>query len=38
MEKLKRDDSDVLLSHLERIHTTEMGMDRIKKNLGIDVE
>lgn len=27
-----------LLSNIDKIHTTEMGVDRIKRNLGIDVE
>lgn len=26
------------LSNLEKLHTTVMGIDRIKKNLGLDVE
>ena len=28
----------VLLENLEKVHTTEMGVDRIKRNIGVDVE
>ena len=28
----------VLLDNLEKVHTTEMGVDRIKRNIGLDVE
>ena len=28
----------VLLENIDKIHTTEMGVGRIQKNLGIDVE
>lgn len=28
----------ILIDNLEKIHTTEMGVDRIKKNLKINVE
>lgn len=31
-------DKDVLLSNIDRIHTTKLGVDRIKRNLKIDVE
>lgn len=31
------DDSSILLSNLEKLHTTPMGIDRIKKHLSIDV-
>lgn len=31
------EDKKVLLDHLDQLHTTEMGIDRIKKNLKIDV-
>lgn len=31
-------DYRILLSNLDRLHTTKMGVDRIKKNLGIDVD
>ena len=27
-----------LLENLEKVHTTEMGVDRIKRNIGVDVE
>lgn len=27
---------DILLSNIDKIHTTEMGIDRIKKNLKLD--
>ena len=27
---------DILLSNIYKIHTTEMGIDRIKKNLKLD--
>lgn len=27
-----------LLEHLDQIHTTELGMERIKRNLSLDVE
>lgn len=27
---------EILLSNIDKIHTTKMGMDRIKKNLKID--
>lgn len=29
-------DKEVLLSNIDKAHTTEMGIDRIKKNLKID--
>lgn len=28
----------ILIDNLEKIHTTEMGVDRIKKNLKVNVE
>ena len=28
-------EKEILLSNLDRIHTTEMGIERIKKNLGL---
>ncbi len=31
------EDKKILLDHLDQLHTTEMGIDRIKKNLKIDV-
>ena len=27
-----------LLNNLDKVHTTEMGVDRIKRNIGVDVE
>ncbi len=32
------DNEELLLSNLDKVHTTQMGIDRIKKNLGIDVD
>ncbi len=32
------EDKKILLDHLHKLHTTEMGIDRIKKNLKIDVD
>lgn len=29
-------DKNVLLSHINLLHTTPMGIDRIKNNLGLD--
>lgn len=29
-------DKDVLLANIDKVHTTEMGIDRIKKNLKLD--
>ena len=29
-------DKENLLSNIDKVHTTEMGIDRIKKNLGLD--
>lgn len=29
-------DKEILLSNIDKIHTTEMGIDRIKKNLNLD--
>ena len=29
--------SNDLLNNLEKIHTTELGVERIKKNLGLDI-
>jgi hypothetical protein len=38
----KRDDimhdNEILLSNLDKIHTTKMGVDRLKRNLGLDKE
>lgn len=32
------DSKESLLQYLDKLHTTELGADRIKKNLGIDVD
>ncbi len=29
---------EILLSNIDKIHTTEMGVERIKKNLKIDID
>lgn len=29
-------DKNVLLSHIDLLHTTPMGINRIRKNLGLD--
>ena len=29
---------DILLSNIDKLHTTSMGIDRIKKNLKIDID
>lgn len=29
---------EILINNLDKIHTTKMGVDRIKNNLGIDVD
>ena len=31
-------DKEVLLSNIDKVHTTEMGIDRIKKNLKLDTD
>lgn len=31
------EDMQILLNNLDKIHTTEMGIDRIKKNLKLDI-
>ena len=31
-------DKEVLISNLDKIHTTELGIERIKRNLNLDVE
>ena len=28
--------SNVLIDNIDKVHTTEMGVDRIRKNLGLD--
>ena len=30
------EDKKILLDNIDKIHTTDMGIDRIKRNLGID--
>lgn len=30
-------DKEILLSNIDKIHTTEMGVDRIKKNLKLEI-
>lgn len=30
--------SDILLTNIDKIHTTEMGIDRIKKNLKLNMD
>ena len=30
------EDKNLLLQNIDRLHTTEMGADRIRKNLGLD--
>lgn len=32
------EDKSALLNHLDKIHTTEMGVDRIRKNLKLDTQ
>lgn len=32
------EDKEILLSNIEKIHTTKMGIDRIKKNLKITAD
>ena len=31
-------DNDILISNIEKVHTTTMGTDRIKRNLCLDAE
>ena len=31
-------DKQILLSHIDEVHTTKMGIDRIKRNLKLDVD
>lgn len=38
---LKEEDAmnkEVLLTNIDKVHTTTMGMERIKKNLNLDIE
>lgn len=37
-ETMMNKDGKILLDNLDKIHTTKMGVDRIKKNLNLDVE
>lgn len=30
-------DKEILLSNIDKVHTTEMGINRIKKNLKLDI-
>lgn len=30
------EDKNILLSHIDKIHTTDMGIDRIRRNLKLD--
>ena len=30
------EDKQILLNNIDKVHTTEMGIDRIKKNLKLD--
>ncbi len=36
LRKRKMEDKQILLDNIDKIHTTEMGIDRIKRNLKID--
>lgn len=38
MDGLETDSGDVLLSNLDKLHTTKMGVDRIKNNLSLNVK
>ncbi len=31
-------DKKILLKNIDKVHTTEMGIDRIKKNLQLDID
>lgn len=31
-------DKEILIANINKVHTTEMGIDRIKKNLKLDIE
>ena len=37
-KNVKKRDSRELISNLDKIHTTELGEERIRKNLSLDVE
>ncbi len=32
------EDKQILLNNIDKVHTTEMGIDRIKKNLNLDTD
>ena len=32
------ENSEILLSNLHKVHTTKMGIDRIKENLNLDID
>lgn len=32
------DDKNTLINHIEKLHTTKMGIDRIKRNLTLETE
>ena len=32
------EDKQVLFNNIDKVHTTEMGIDRIKRNIEVDVE
>jgi len=32
------EDKQILLNNMDKVHTTEMGIDRIKKNLNLDTD
>ncbi len=32
------ENKQILLTHIDKVHTTNMGIDRIKKNLKLDID
>lgn len=32
------ENKDILINNIDKIHTTELGINRIKKNLNLDIE
>ena len=38
MEKEMMENKDILIDNIDKIHTTQIGADRIRKNLKIDVD
>lgn len=32
------DNKEILLNNLDKVHTTKMGIDRIKRNLNLDID